>query len=421
MKKISRAVPQTERQSKWRKLILKILVVVFFTLLPTNLATAQFNARITQIDSGAFPKIRVYISITDSNGNPIPDNLQVQLTLLENGKPVSQNVYATGWTVSSVLVLDVSGSMNTSDKIEKAKQAAVSYLNIAPSNYRIAAVKFSDTANPIGGFELTRDALRNEINNLSAGGSTALQDGIGLGLQLLQNRGDRKAIIVLTDGRENNSRLAGSAGYKELLRRAKNDKCTISTIGLGTDVDVKYLKGYEISGGWYLFSPGPNELQAIFTQAVKLLEKETVVEYISATKDADGSINSLSINLQVGDQVSRDARDYVSPGVIPHVRGNHIPYIVIILGLLLAPGTFSQARYLFSVRRFRINHLLLIQRGSAHLGKRDPNIGPGEKGFIEGDLVIICPKSKTLHHVSSWRNNRCCCMQIARASCRASV
>ena len=398
-----------------------ILIILHILLLLVKTATAQlteYSARITQIDRERFPTIRVYVSITDATGAPIPDNLPIQLTLFEEGEPVSQNILSQGWTLSSVLVLDVSGSMQSDNKIQKAKEAAINYLNMAPQNYRVAVVSFSDTPMILGGFGVDRGILRNRIWSLKADGKTALQDGIALALDLLRSRRDRKAVIALTDGQENNSRLfVGEAGYSGLLQRTALENCSISTIGLGSDVDVKYLRGYQKSGGWYFFSPSADALRSIFEKAVILLEKEKMIEYVTTRSSADGSTKNLKIDLKVGNKKSTDQRQYTSPGVIPHVYGNHIPYLIVIFGLLLAPNTFSMLGYFISVYRFRSVHFKRLLKGSPYIGKRDPNIGPGGREFVEGDPVIICPicpKSKTPHHVRSWRMLKCRCMRDPR-------
>src|SRR2546425_2589964 len=109
-----------------------------------HVAYGQYVARITQVDTKRFPVIRAYIAITDSQGNPIPDELPVTLTLYENGKVVSNNVLSQGADVYCVLVIDVSTSMEQDEKLTKAKTAAASYVRMAPSSYKIGLVAFSD-------------------------------------------------------------------------------------------------------------------------------------------------------------------------------------------------------------------------------------------------------------------------------------
>src|SRR5947209_9956101 len=111
-----------------------------FLLAPFVTAQAQYEAHITQIDKQSFPDIRVYVSITDASGNSIPDNLPVELSLYEGDELVSHKVLSAGWEVSSVLALDVSGSMKDVSKIDKAKEAAIRYVEMLPPDHQVEEV-----------------------------------------------------------------------------------------------------------------------------------------------------------------------------------------------------------------------------------------------------------------------------------------
>lgn len=393
-----------------KKLVLSIGLGLFLIIT----ATAQHIARITQVDTKDFPTIRVYVSVTDEKGNPIPDNLPVELSLSEDGGLVSQQTLSKGWTVSSVLVLDVSGSMKSEDKLQKAKEAALRFLDMAPPEHAVAVVAFANGASTIGSFRDSRNTLRSRIRNLSTGGSTALQDGIGIALDLLRNRSGRKVVVALTDGIENASRRFPTAsGRAQLLSRAKTEETSIFTIGLGQDVRAEYLRSYEETKGIYLFSPGPDQLQSIFEKTINLLQAEKVLEYTTSHQDRDGSSLKLSVELKVNNVATVQKTSIIKDGVIPHVRGNHLPYLFILLLLLFAPDLFSKSASFFEVSKFRSRHLERLTPESNCIKKKlkDPNV-PQEEEFLFhiGDLVINCPRCARAHYVQSWRMNKCRCM-----------
>ncbi|MFP5265371.1 MAG: vWA domain-containing protein [Blastocatellia bacterium] len=372
---------------------------------------SQYKARITHQDTNDFPFIKAYLSITDGQGNPIPDNLQVKLAVYEDGKPVSQKTLSEGWSVSSVLVLDVSGSMNKDDKLAKAKEAAINYIKSAPEPYQIAVVAFSNTPSIIGTFTDSRDRLCRSIAGLRAGGATALQDALGAALDLLGGRRDRKAVTLLTDGMENQSKkYPDDQGRRQLINRANKEGCSVFTIGLD-EVQHDYLRSYEETGGKYLFSPNKDELGQVFERSVNLLKQEVVVEYTSLSKELDGSVKNVSFELSVGDKKSVSEGAVTSPGVIPHVPGDHTPWMIGIVTLLFVPATFSLGLHFLQVYRFRSSYIKRLEPASPYVGKRDLNEGLQGHPLAAGDLAVICPNCDAAHRVRSWRMNRCKCMR----------
>jgi uncharacterized protein YegL len=294
---------------------------------------AQYLARITQVDTSNFPLIKAYISLTDLYGNPTTNVSGVNLTVLEEGKSVVDfNIKNKPIKISpvwSVLSLDLSGSMYNNRKLEKAKKAAIAYINLAPSNYQIAIVGFSNQTQIVSQFSAEKRGLRMAIEQLSADGNTAIQDGIATALDLLRGKNDRKTIILLTDGIENNSSAyPGTQGYQQLLQRAERQEVSISVIGLGSDVNEAYLKGYIVTGGWYFFSPSANALHEIFKKVLSLQKKEMIVEYKTSATTPDGTLRKLQVNVNIGAISIPTEMEYVRPGVIPHLRGNHTPYFI---------------------------------------------------------------------------------------------
>lgn len=81
-----------------------------------------------------------------------------------------------------------------------------------------------------------------------AGNSTAIGDALGLSLKSLKESGniDRKIIILLTDG-ENND---GSLTLPQAINLARDEKVKIYTIGVGSDNSMmQSIFGYNLAGG----------------------------------------------------------------------------------------------------------------------------------------------------------------------------
>lgn len=367
------------------------------------------KVQITQIDKSAFPKVRIFVSVTDKNGNPISSAHRVALAVFENSHRLASYPLSTGWKVSSILALDASGSMD-GEKIIAAREAAKVYVDHAPPFYEIAVVVFSDRPELVQDFTSDKQLLKSRIAGITTGGQTALQDTVGFALGRLAGRSGRKSVVLLTDGQENASlSYKDEAGRTRLQQRSAAEDVTVSMIGLGSDVKGDYLKAMTANGGRYRHAPQANELQSAFLEQANILKKEHVLEIESRSRDADGLRRNLKVELGVDDgPCSEDTGGVKPPGVLPHVPGDHKPYAMALAILLVAPGVAGTARVLFKVARFRRKHLQRLRPGSALLGTTEINSGDR---FEAGDLVVLCPYSRTPHYPRSWRLNRCRCMR----------
>ena len=133
------------------------------------------NVLITQVDTTQFPRITVYVSVTDSAGEPIAINPE-QIMLSENGAAVQvDEVRALGEgevetsALATLLVLDVSGSMNQSGKLEGAKAAARAYVDQMQPGDQAGVLTFNTSPRLLQPLTDDRDALLQAIDGLRAG------------------------------------------------------------------------------------------------------------------------------------------------------------------------------------------------------------------------------------------------------------
>ena len=104
-----------------------------------------------------------------------------------------------------VLLLDVSGSVE--ERIDFIRKAARDFLNTASPQDRISIISFRDDIQVISGFSTDRSMLSKKLDDIDAGGATALYDALGYILSdtLKPLRGERTAIVILSDGDDNKS------------------------------------------------------------------------------------------------------------------------------------------------------------------------------------------------------------------------
>ncbi len=342
MRKISRFI-----------LTLSLLLVLTLWFTPGVLAQTPTPApqiRITQVDNSKFPQVTVYVSVTDANGQPVgvdPSAIQIS----ENGQVMKTTASATsvnGQTtkgpgqLTTLLVIDVSGSMATANKLTQAKAAAEAYINQMRPGDQAGVVAFDTHVSVVQAITTDHQALTKAIDSLQSGTDTAMFDALMSAEQLLANVNGRKAIVLLTDGMDNRSKNNEEA----VIKAMGPSGLTISTIGLGNPQDVKSLQGIDETslkslaqqaGGIYTYEPNPSQLASIFQQYGTALQSEYALTYTSPSTLRDGVNRSLSVSLN-GSSVMGQSQ-YNPGGVLPEVAGqNWILFggILLVLLILLA-------------------------------------------------------------------------------------
>ncbi len=332
-------------------LSLLLVLTLWFTLgVFAQTPTPAPQIRITQVDNSKFPQVTVYVSVTDANGQPVgvdPSAIQIS----ENGQVMKTTASATsvnGQTtngpgqLTTLLVIDVSGSMATANKLTQAKAAAEAYVNQMRPGDQAGVVAFDTHVSIVQAITTDHQALINAIDSLQPGTDTAMFDALFNGEQLLANVSGRKAILLLTDGMDNRSKNNEDA----VIKAIGPSGLTISTIGLGNPQDVKSLQGIDETslksiaqqaGGIYTYEPNPSQLASIFQLYGTALQSEYALTYTSPSTLRDGVNRNLSVSLN-GSSVMVQSQ-YNPGGVLPEVVGqNWILFggILLVLLVLLA-------------------------------------------------------------------------------------
>ena len=150
--------------------------------------------------------MRVNASVTDRNGRAIPGMRDADFSVYEDGSERKVvNVTPSTEPFNLVLLLDVSGSVE--ERIDFIRKAARDFLNTASPQDRISILSFHDDIKIISDFTTDRALLSKKLDELDAGGATAMYDALGYTLvqTLKPLRGDRTAVVIMSDGDDNKS------------------------------------------------------------------------------------------------------------------------------------------------------------------------------------------------------------------------
>ncbi|HEX5709492.1 MAG TPA: VWA domain-containing protein [Pyrinomonadaceae bacterium] len=150
--------------------------------------------------------VRLQATVTDRQGRALGGLTASDFTVVENNEPREvREVRPASAPFNLVLLLDVSGSVE--ERLDFIRKAALAFIATVGPEDRVAIVSFRDDIQLISDFTTDRALLAKRIKDIQAGGATALYDSIAYSLvnTLEPLRGERTAIVILSDGDDNRS------------------------------------------------------------------------------------------------------------------------------------------------------------------------------------------------------------------------
>ena len=174
---------------------------------PDKEPTLQLRRAPGQVVTAVAPQLmRLNASVTDRYGRAIGGMKATDFTVYENGtERTVTNVVPAQEPFNLVLLLDVSGSVE--ERIDFIRKAARDFLNTASPQDRISIISFRDDIQLISDFTTNRQLLSKKLDEIDAGGPTAFYDALAYVLAdpLKKLRGERTAVVVMSDGDDNKS------------------------------------------------------------------------------------------------------------------------------------------------------------------------------------------------------------------------
>jgi VWFA-related protein len=178
--------------------------------------------------------------VRQSDDRVVIDVPKEEIRVLEDGLPVAELEVnqPLGQRLTTVLALDVSGSMSSSGKMDAARKAALTFLDRLDVRAQTGLILF-DHEVPREGDALAatrlrrpgtpRSELRQLINNATPRGGTAYLDAASQAVGMLKQVEGRKAVVLLTDGVDMNSRLK----LDDVIKGAQTLGVPVYTLGVG--------------------------------------------------------------------------------------------------------------------------------------------------------------------------------------------
>jgi len=248
----------------------------------------------------------VNVVVTDPNDRLVsgldPDNFRV----FEDN--VEQEIVAFSSEdvpISIGVIFDCSGSM--SNKIGKAREAAVDFLKTANPQDEFFLVSFNERAELTSDYTDRVEDLQGRMMLTAPGGRTALLDAIYLGLSQMRGaRNAKRALLIISDGGDNHSRY-NEGDIKRLVKEANTQLYAMGIFDSLGDRSrtVEELNGPSLlteittmTGGRVFAVENPSELPDIATKIGIELRNQYVLGYRPSNKAHDGRWRKVKIKLR---------------------------------------------------------------------------------------------------------------------------
>jgi VWFA-related protein len=267
-------------------------------------------------------EVNVLFIATDKHGKFVRNLTQNDFNFLDDHKPVQSIVNfrrETDLPLKMGLLIDVSGSVHT--RFEFEQDAANSFMQhvLRPGFDKAFVMGFNATQDLRQDFTDNVHLISQGIHSLHDSGGTALYDAIYHAChdKLLKEQSDRpqrKAIIVLSDGDDNQSEYT-LAQAVEMAQRAEVIIYAISTddSGLVLRGDKNLEKIAAATGGRAFFPFKMKDIKNSFAAIEDELRSQYVVSYHPADFDPDGRYRSIEISALKKDLQVRARKGYYAP------------------------------------------------------------------------------------------------------------
>jgi Ca-activated chloride channel family protein len=248
--------------------------------------------------------VLVSATVTDMYGRLVTGLDQTNFRVFEDGTEQEIIHFASEDVPISIgIIFDMSGSM--ADKFDKSKKAAVEFMKTSNPRDEFFLVNFSDHARLITPFTNRVEDMQDGLIFTAAHGSTALFDGIYLGLSEMRGaRNRRRALLIISDGGDNHSRYS-EEDIRKFVQEADVEVYAIGLFEPGGEAPTQEEKdGPELlasltalTGGRAFTVDRLDELPDTASKISMELRNQYVLGYRPSNRNRDGKYRRVKIKL----------------------------------------------------------------------------------------------------------------------------
>jgi Ca-activated chloride channel family protein len=239
-----------------------------------------------------FTMILVPVSVTDATDRPVMNLASESFRVFEDD--VEQKIvsfFREEGPVSVGFIFDASSSMKK--RMDRSVAAIEQFLLTRMPGDEFFLVRFSDKPELVTGFTRDPDGILNSLSSIQPLGWTALQDAICLGVQQMKRaKNTRRALFVLTDGGDNNSRYSESE-VRNLVRESD-----VRVYAIGLFERPRFLEKLAAdTGGRAFWAHKLEDLPETIERLSQEFRNQYVLGYSSKNEQKDGKYRKVRVEL----------------------------------------------------------------------------------------------------------------------------
>ena len=236
--------------------------------------------------------VLIPVTVTDALDRPVNTLTRDSFRVLEDG--VEQKITSFSQDdgpVSLGLLFDSSGSMK--GRIDSSVEALKLLFRTTMPGDEFFVAQFADQARVLGGFTTDPEQIHRRLGFVQAKGWTALLDAIALSAhQMKTAKNDRRVLLILSDGNDNNSR------FSESEVRTMVVEANLRIYGIGLFHWPRFLQQLaQQTGGNVLAAQSLSELPDVVERLSREIRSQYLVGYSSTNLTNDGKYRKVKIEL----------------------------------------------------------------------------------------------------------------------------
>src|SRR5215831_10475719 len=268
-------------------------------------------------------EVNLVFTVTDKHGHYVKDLKQNDFSVLDDKRPPKQiRTFRSETDLPLQVGLLIDASNSVRDRFRFEQEAAIEFLNqiIRPGYDKAFVIGFDTTPEVTQDFTDNTELLSRGIHALRAGGGTAMYDALYFAcrdkLKNAPHKGPvRRAIILLSDGEDNQSRVTREEAI-EMAQRAEVIIYAISTnvSGVKKQGDKILERIADATGGVAFFPFQMRDVSNAFTEIQEALRSQYALAYIPEDFRFDGRFRTIQIQADQKGYHVRARHGYYAPG-----------------------------------------------------------------------------------------------------------
>ena len=262
-------------------------------------------------DAAEVASVLLEASVQDKRGHFVRDIAGSQFTLLENGVKQSLDL-VNQEDVGATFALLVDSSASMSWRMDFVQRTASTLAGYLTKRDAMLIAPFAKDIRALTGPTTDRATVIEAVQAIRPAGGTAILDSLAKLPQLLASVTERRAVILITDGYDENS----STSFDDALAAVKSSGATLYVVGIGGVAGIS-IKGERLlrrlaveTGGRFFFPSRDEELREVHDVLTQDVRNRYLITYTPDNQTPDGTWRTLTVRTEDPTHVIRTRPGY---------------------------------------------------------------------------------------------------------------